>query len=840
MSWNRFTIFRLAIFALSITSILMLTSRAFAASAIHLHSASGQGSGISASADNSFSDAGAQTMELTGHVQIIYDQQYLSCDHAVINRATEEVFVEGNLVISSPQVYIEGDSANLSYKDNTGTITNGFVKSGPVIFEGRIVKKTGPQSFDAEDASFTACTTCPTAWTFSGSRIQAELGGYAYIKHAKMRVANIPMLWLPYLIVPLKSQRSTGILIPSIDDNSDGGTALAQSFFWAISRSQDATITAKYYTKRGWKALVNYRYVLNPTSSGELSSSFVRDNVFPDANGIKGYNTDVNKNRYFLTYNHNYDLPDGFNQKLNLNVVSDLRYTRDFPEEMAGSGDSALDNRLTLSRNTERTHASLDASYYINQLHENLLDSNTESVHRVPELRYDIAERPVSSTGIFSGLLFNFHSDYVNFTRDSLAWDDVYTNAQGVKTVDRARDSTLEPGAGIFDPKTDVIRTGQRIDLQPEISAPFRIGSVLDVLPSLNFRHTQYALNVPESVGFDSNPYRQYLRGRVSFRTRFSRVYGDNSPVAETPRVSVTNWSDDESRTATDAQNSLKAPTVAPITHPDVYRHEIEPELVVAGVRDTHNTDTQTNQFLGTVAQVPSFLDSQPVSDADFLGARGIQFDYEDRLTNRNTISAFLSNRLVKKSWLADGSAVYKQIASFKLGQSYDFDEPTAPRPASQRFPYSDISALLDLRLDHFETNTLLRYFPYHGKTNTSSRARVMDDFGRYLEVNFVQNYLITIDTLDADRNHTETVGLSAGFLTKFVNFAGTIDFNPKNIGNFEFITKSWSMALNIKPPGDCWGILITLTQDLSGVFNKHLTFQYNFGGGVPKIAPVQ
>lgn len=820
--------------AIVVLTALVSAPNAGAASSMHLRSNSGQGSGITISADKTFSDSNTQTMELTGHVQIVYDQQYLSCDHAVINRAKEEVFVEGNLVISSPQVYIEGDNATLSYKDNTGLITNGFVKSGPVIFEGRVVKKTGPQSYDAEDASFTACTTCPTAWTFSGSRIQAELGGYAYIKHARLRVANIPTLWLPYLIVPLKSERQTGLLIPSIDDNSDGGTALAQSFFWAISRSQDATMTAKYYTKRGLKGLLNYRYVLNSTSQGELNTGLIHDNVFRDQENTVKVDPGSKINRFFINYNHSYDMPDGFSQKMKVNYVSDLRYPRDFPEEILGRGDAALENRFSLTRNTERTHASLDSSYYINQLHENVLDSNVESVHRVPELRYDVAERPLSSSGLLSGVLFNFHSDYVNFTRDSLAWDDVYTDTSGQKQIDRTHTQT---GGGVFDPNVDVIRTGQRLDLQPEISAPFRVGSILDVLPSVNFRHTQYSLNVPSSPSFDPDPYRQYVRGRISLRTRFSRIYGDNSQAAEPPHVSVTNWSDDESRTADDLKK-VTAPVAPTPVHPDVYRHEIEPEIVIAGVKDTHNTDAQTNPFLRTVAQVPSFLDSQPVSNTDFLGTRGIQFDYEDRLTNRNTISTFLSNRLVRKSWLPDGSTYYRQIASVKLGQSYDFDEVTANRP--QRFPYSDISALLDIRLDHFETNTLVRYFPYHGKTNTSARARVMDDAGRYLEVNFAQNYLITIDTSEADRNRTETVGFLAGFKTRFVDFTGAVDFNPRDFASVSLDVKSWAMAMNIKPPGNCWGILLTLQQNLGDVLTKHLTFEYNFGGEGPKIAPVK
>jgi LPS-assembly protein len=176
-------------------------------------------------------------------------------------------------------------------------------------------------------------------------------------------------------------------------------------------------------------------------------------------------------------------------------------------------------------------------------------------------------------------------------------------------------------------------------------------------------------------------------------------------------------------------------------------------------------------------------------------------------------------------------------VLSLRLGQSYDFDENRVDPNVRQRFNFSDFSALLDVRLDHFETNTLVRYFPYHGKTNTSSRARVMDNVGRYFEVNFVENYLITVFREDALRNHTQTLGLSAGLPAKYVTLAANIDFVPNNWENFQFGVKSWGGIINLKPPGNCWGVALTLRQDINRSLDHHLTFDYNFGGEGPKIA---
>ena len=813
---------------LTLLATLLLTfvvgEPAHASSTTRLRTATGEL--VSINAEKMFRDTEKKTMELSGGVQIIYDKQFLSCDRAIVNELSETIEASGNLVISSPQAYVEGDSAILSYKTNTGVIQNGFVKSGQVLFEGRVVHKTGPNTYDADQAKYTACTTCPTAWTFSGSRIRAEIGGYAYIKNSVLEVANVPVLWLPYLIVPLKSERQTGLLIPSFDYSDSGGAAIAFNFFWAINRSQDATITAKNYSKRGIKGLVDYRYVLTEGSEGELNAGYIHDRVVDGADEFQPVGNHAN--RWFMNYIHTYNLPNGVDQKVHLNFASDLRYPRDFPEELPGRGDPALENRISLTKNTEDTHASLDADYYINQLKSNPIDNNHDAVHRWPELKWSLAEHPLGDEGVLARTLFGINFDYVNFARDDYAFDDVeYVN--GVKTPDPTRSNSLS--GNVFNTDRDVVRAGQRFTIQPEISYPIHLFKVIDILPAANFKHTQYALNVaaPSTSSFEVSPYRQYAQTSLGMRTRFSKVYGERGAETAAPRPSVTNWVDAESRTADAKQTDLAAPQ----RPPNLYRHEIEPEIIFTGV--PYYYQTERSPFLGTATQVPAFLGAQPISNSDFLTSdKGIQFDYEDRVFNRNTLGFAVSNRLVRKDW-SDGTPQYKQIAYVRLGQSYDFDE--ARKTGQPTFPWSEISALIDIRMNHFDTNTTVLHFPYHNKTNTSSRMRVIDDHGRFLQLSVDQTYLITQKVEEAYNGRTEDVGLAAGLDSRYLTFSGSIDFQPVSWLPGVYQRRSWSTLLNIKPPGNCWGIRAGFRQDIGGEVTYKFDFDYNFGGA-PAVAP--
>ena len=67
-----------------------------------------------------------------------------------------------------------------------------------------------------------------------------------------MRVKGVPMFYLPVIYYPLgEDDRSSGFLLPSYSANSTLGTGLGNAFFWAISRSQDATFYHTWYLAGG-------------------------------------------------------------------------------------------------------------------------------------------------------------------------------------------------------------------------------------------------------------------------------------------------------------------------------------------------------------------------------------------------------------------------------------------------------------------------------------------------------------------------------------------------------------------------------------------------------------
>lgn len=712
--------------------------------------------GLDLSADAVSRDYETRTVILQGHVQIMIDGEKLTCDKATINMLKHEILAEGNTSLETETTYIEGEKIVYNYKTKLGEIHKGYVQAGQVVFIGELIQKNSSVSYFVKDATYTSCRTCPAAWSFSGQEIKAEIGGYAYIKYPIFRVAEFPIFILPRILIPLKSTRQSGFLIPSLDYSASEGIAITIPYFWAISRSQDLTYSIKNYEKRGIKHKFDYRYMIAEDSDGRLNAAYLNDKIFTSSGRESDQAQELN--RGFLSYQHYFELPDGFTQRARFNVVSDLRYPRDFSDELLGHGDPALENQMSLTKNTENTHFSVEATHYTNLLKSDALTNNSDAVHRFPEIQYSLIEREILNSNVF----FRFDLNYTNFSRRNFSYDDVDSTGQPVDV----HDGKFSYFFGTD--QKDLIRTGQRYIFQPSVSYPFHIGTYLNINPTVTYNSSYYLFNVDSAKtetdipgqainGYSRFANSQFLQTDISFKTKYSAVYGINDKVS------------------------------------NFYKHEIEPEIIFSQIPYAQRPD---HIFFGNFQNQPNARRNEPPTDTDVIGPSRVQFDYRDRLFDKDLVSFVLSNYVIRKTYL-DSGANYKKFVTFRLAQSYDFNQ--AERENAR--PWSAINGLLDLREKNFETHSIVDYYPYAKAANFSPRMLFRTDVGNYLELTYSNKVIVQEDQVTYSQR-TETVGLGLGFKTKYFDLKGTTNYLPvaKQI-------ESWEYSSIFKPPGDCWSI---------------------------------
>jgi LPS-assembly protein len=102
-------------------------------------------------------------------------------------------------------------------------------------------------------------------------------------------VKGVPVFYFPYFSAPLEDMpRSSGLLLPRTSTSTTKGRSISESYYYAINRSADVTLTGEYFSKRGMAGAVTFRAVPDANSNVEVNSFFA-----PDRLGEGGHITNI-------------------------------------------------------------------------------------------------------------------------------------------------------------------------------------------------------------------------------------------------------------------------------------------------------------------------------------------------------------------------------------------------------------------------------------------------------------------------------------------------------------------------------------------------------------------
>lgn len=195
------------------------------------------------------------------------------------------LIAEGNVSFTGPEGRINAErvefnlgNGNAIFYDALGIVSipdanrAEFANQDPdVYFYGARIEKLGPKKYRITRGGFSTCVQPTPRWEVTTRSLDLNLDDYALARSAVLRVKGVPLLYLPAIYYPMQDdQRATGFLLPTYGTSTIRGGALSNAFFWAITRSQDATFFHDWFTRAGQGAGGEYRYVANAGSSGDF------------------------------------------------------------------------------------------------------------------------------------------------------------------------------------------------------------------------------------------------------------------------------------------------------------------------------------------------------------------------------------------------------------------------------------------------------------------------------------------------------------------------------------------------------------------------------------------
>ena len=445
---------------------------------------------VNIEADEFIYEKDAQLYEGHGNVEVTRGTLFLRADHAQLNMVTKDLVAWGNVILREGEDVLESERLDINLNTRLGRVYQAklFLKDQNFRMTGEEVEKLGESRYRIRDGSFTTCDAKRPPWKFTMRELDVTIEGYGIAKGPVFHIEDIPVLYFPFAVFPVKRERQTGFLIPEPGYSSKYGPELKNAFFWAISKDMDATLYFDWLGDRGFKEGLEYRYALSPDIIGQAKFYFIDDQAF-------------NEKRYSFFLQHQQRFPHNFYLKGDINHVSDREYVRDFEEDLPQGARIDSRSRAQLKsvlfggRNWDQ-FTFLGQGVVFNDLTK---ESNDETVQELPQISFYAHPQSLFGTPLF----YDVASSYTHFWRE-----------EGVEA--------------------------HRGDLLPRISYPLRFLDGLRMESNIGLRETAYRIyNDPMNDRWES---REIFDAGVEIGAEFYRIYDTAGISPISALFNVSRW----------------------------------------------------------------------------------------------------------------------------------------------------------------------------------------------------------------------------------------------------------------------------------------------------------
>ncbi|MDR2350439.1 MAG: LPS assembly protein LptD [Deltaproteobacteria bacterium] len=381
---------------------------------------------------------GGELATFSGRVVISRGDNVIGGDRAIFHEPTRTAEISGNVRIETVDFTATAERAAVNLDLMLARIYDGkaFFPARHYYVSGAVMERRGSEALHVSKGVFTTCDGPKPSWSLTAENIEINSDGIAESSGVTFRNAWFPMLYLPYVLVPVKNERQTGFLVPRVATSTRDGIVAALPFFWAIKEDLDLTLLPVYRSDRGMSYTAEGRYNLN-AGEGIWLATHLRDrkeNSYTYRS--PGGETVLAKNLYWFRAQNNWKSM-GFDMNFDLDLVSDPTFLYAFRNEPDGFfyssnlfseffGRTVSEDLDPLRVSTFFVQKSWEHSYfrgtvsYVDNLYRK---GNVDTLQNVPSLYYGVAGKQLGFlerlTGPGSGPRFGIDVQYDNYLRIS-------------------------------------------------------------------------------------------------------------------------------------------------------------------------------------------------------------------------------------------------------------------------------------------------------------------------------------------------------------------------------------------------------------------------------------
>ncbi|WP_185960844.1 LPS-assembly protein LptD [Aliiroseovarius halocynthiae] len=259
-----------------------------------------------------------------GNVVVLFDGTRLTASRVTYDKSGSKLTISGPITITRPNgTLLVAEAAQLS-----SDLRNGILSSARLVLDQQLqiaaaqINRVEDRYTQLSRVTASSCHVClknpVPLWQIRAERVvHDEEARQLYFHGAQLRVADVPIFYLPRLRLPDPTQtRATGFLPPRIRTNTTLGFGLAVPYFIKLGNHADLTVSP-YFADKSRTLELRYRQAFR---KGEIlfNGAISRDSIRQDTT------------RFYVFGEGTFDLPNDFTLSFQLQEVSDPSYLLDY------------------------------------------------------------------------------------------------------------------------------------------------------------------------------------------------------------------------------------------------------------------------------------------------------------------------------------------------------------------------------------------------------------------------------------------------------------------------------------------------------------------------------
>ncbi|MBE7213718.1 LPS assembly protein LptD [Shewanella benthica] len=429
--------------------------------------------------DRSEAQMGKQA-KFNGNVSFSQGGRHIAADEAILDQESERLDANGNLVFQDQMFTITADSLVAQMRDNSAVLTGAqyWLHGQQIHGDAEKLEITPDNNLHLTKTNFTTCPPGDSSWLLEAETIKIDSKEeWGELWNAKLKIAGVPVLYIPYMTIPVSDKRKSGFLFPTFSTSTTNGVEVATPYYWNIAPEYDLTFTPHYMSARGLFLKTDFRYLAGDSQQGQINVEYLgNDNMLSN-----------NADRYLYHWQHKGAINENWRVLANFTQVSDNNYFNDMNSDI----QSATDNQLSRVGEISYFERNWDFSARVQDI--KVLGEDEIPYQVMPQLNFNYR-----APSLWNGLDFDLMSEVTNFKHQE-----------------------------------NEFSTATRLHIEPSISLPIQgpAGSITSEVKLLQTYYWQDNRGNPQNDELDDRVTRSLpqvrIHGQVNFE-RFTDYFNEN------------------------------------------------------------------------------------------------------------------------------------------------------------------------------------------------------------------------------------------------------------------------------------------------------------------------